>query len=100
MRFFPAGRVFSFSDRLVAAALDDALALSELGGKMRDKARLGRLGHTARRLTDAGLLPLGDALCALAAADDGARANALLRFVHLAMLHQTLDPRLPLLRER
>ena len=67
---------------------------------MRDTARLGRLGHMAQRLTDAGLSPLGDALGALAGANDDARANALLRFVHLATLHQTLDPRLPLLHER
>lgn len=100
MRFVPAGRVASLSDRLVAAALDDSLALSELGGRMRDTARLGRLGHMAQRLTDAGLSPLGDALGALAGANDDARANALLRFVHLATLHQTLDPRLPLLHER
>ncbi|RFC66004.1 hypothetical protein DYI37_00525 [Fulvimarina endophytica] len=100
MRFVPAGRVASLSDRLVAAALDDGLALSELGGKMRDTARLARMRQTARRLADTGLAPLGTALDALAGASDAARANALLRFVHLATLYQTLDPRVPLLQER
>ncbi|WP_129140900.1 hypothetical protein [Modicisalibacter coralii] len=87
----------SITDQWIAAARDEALALAELGGRMADERRLGRLAGIATRLETAGLAPLAYAIHGLAGAPEDQRPAALLRVVYLIDTLQNLTPRLPLL---
>ncbi|MET3601480.1 hypothetical protein ABID12_003438 [Martelella mangrovi] len=85
----------NLTDQWIKTAIDDALALAELGGRMADHRRMARLETAGARLDKAGLAPLSDALRRLVNSLEADRPAALLQFVYLASSLRDLTPTLP-----
>jgi hypothetical protein len=71
------------TSKLLAECAESLLTIAELGTLRREGEQDARQAELARRLEEAGLLPLADAVAGLAGAEPGDCPAALLRAVHI-----------------